>query len=516
MSPHRHETRRRPAGSAALTARWDHYLATHSPRAHGDLLREVDGFVRAEAGRLLGHGHPLTEEVAQEALLGAARRVASGERPDFPAAYLRKIVSNKIADLLERENRRRDHEQQHWTPTIEAVEASASADWHDFLDTIRTIVSADEFWTLILRYHFDYSYGEIGNLLDKEPNAIRQIALRGRRKCRDHLTRLEGRVPAWLLLPDAETPGDSATAEVDAGPGGDASPEPEAGPEPQPGPDADANPGVDEWPGLREPRKPDPADRSRRPPAGSDSGSPPSAGPEPTARSWRRRPRLRPDGIGRPFGSPSTVVPLVVLIALPVLFQVDRALDAAVEGPRPLLAEVVGTDAGSPPPSGPTISVTLSTAPTARTRGVVDLRTTDDESGPPDGRPRRPPRPTGPYPSPSSEPPPPETTSAPPTTRPAPTTTTTTAAPPTTTRSTTSSVVATRPATTAVTTAPATTSTIATSTTTSPPPPTTTTTTATTAPPTTTSTSGRPTTTSRATTTGRDPGDGGGEPPPNQ
>ena len=92
---------------------------------------------------------------------------------DRPAAYVRKIVNNKVADLLQRETRRRAREEQQWVSDVEPLEASASVEWHDFLGTLRTVVSAEEFWTLILRYHFDYSYGEIGELLDKEPNAIR-------------------------------------------------------------------------------------------------------------------------------------------------------------------------------------------------------------------------------------------------------------------------------------------------------------------------------------------------------
>lgn len=533
MSPHEPQTRRRSPAGERLATRWDHYLDSRGPRAHGDLLKEIDGHVRTEASRILGPGHPMLEEVSQEALVGAAKRISSGERPDFPLAYLRKIVHNKVADMLRREAARVDREQQHWTPDVGEADASMSAEWHDFLDTLRDIVSSDEFWTLILHYHFDYSYGEIGHLLDKEANAVRQIAHRGRRKCREHLTRLEGRVPAWVLLPDAGPESGGRVAESTAG----------------------------DQPGLREPRKPDPADRSRRPSAGSESvavvPSPPIAPPRPPTPSgpsssgpgpavspsrWRRRPRLRPDGPGRAFGNPTTVVPLVLLVALPLLFQVDRALDATVARPTIQTARLVdGTDgaAVTRPPSGPTISVTTSTAPTARREAPSTSAPPPDSSDPPTT---------------STETTAVSTTvnlsttggAGPSSTRPPSTAATTTAAPPprrpvTTRRSTTTSsstTVTSRPTTAKPTTTTATTtqrsttvpSSAASSSSTGTAPPTTTTTaptttattartttTATTTPTTATPTSTAPTrpTSSSSSTSGRDPGDGN-DPPPNE
>ncbi len=440
--------------------------------------------------------------------------------------------------MLRRETARLRREQHHVTPEIGAADASMSAEWHDFLDTLRDIVSSDEFWTLILHYHFDYSYGEIADLLDKEANAVRQIAHRGRRKCREHLTRLEGRVPAWVMLPDAGPESGGRVAES-----------------------SDGDP-----PGLREPRKPDPADRSRRPSAGSDSAQavPPQSVDLPTRRStsqpgpdlappaatskpastWRRRPRLRPHGPGRLFGNPTTVVPLALVIALPLLFQVDRALDATVARPIIRTAQLVDDPGGTatPPPSGPTISVTASTAPTDEREAPSTSAPPPDSSDPP----------TTPSSSTTSS----STTTGLTTTSPTPTTvssttnrasttstapaTTTSATPttsqPTTTRQpTTTGVPTTRgpttassttaaPTTASSTTAPTTsaassstsrptTSTSATSTSTTAINGTTTSATTSSS---TTSTPARPTTTTSTTTTsGRDPGNGG-DPPPNQ
>ncbi len=326
MKPHDNDIRRSPR-SASLAVRWDHYLATGSPRAQGDLLQEVDRYVRTEARRRLGAGHPLFEEAAQEALVGVARRIVDHERPEFPAAYVRRVVGNKVANLLERETRRRAREEQQWTPDLSPIEASASADWHDFLDTLRDIVSSDEFWTLVLRYHFDYSYGEIGRLLEKEPNAIRQIALRGRRKCQEHVSRLQGRVPAWVSLLDPEAGGEAGTID-------DSSEAGESGP--------------------REPRDTDPAERLRRPPAGSGSGPVPDGGatagpsgpmlapsvepvsapvpsppPVPTVRE-----RILAGRAGRPLGSPLSILPLTLALTLPLLLQLDPEPAASDDGRR--------------------------------------------------------------------------------------------------------------------------------------------------------------------------------------
>lgn len=572
MSPHEHDTRRRTTGSETLSATWDRYLASRGPRLHGDLLKAVDGHIRSETRRLLGRGHPMSEEVAQEALVGAARRIATDERPEFPVAYVRKIVHNKVVDLLRQEAKRREREQQQWSPDIDPAEASMSAEWHDFLETLRKIVSDDEFWTLVLRYHFDYSYGEIGDLLDKEPNAVRQIAHRGRHKCREHLTRLEGRVPAWVMLPDGapdappevsdgapdgssdvadgggSTPGDGAKADTSgpgAGTGSEVGGQPtSAGSGGEPTTVHDARAGTPEvpsgdQPGQREPRRTDPADRSRRPSAGSDSETanrPPAAvfPTVPVARAlWRRRPRLRPDGPGRPFGSPMTVVPLTLMVALPLLFQVNRALDATVVvGTSVRTAQLVEDHDGigpTRPPSGPTISVIPSTAPTDQREAPSTSAPPTTSSDPPTDESSTPTAAatTSTEPSTTTESVPPTTpttsTTLPPTTRQTVVTTPRTAPPPTTTRGSTAppptSGPSTQPSTTtsrATTSSNPTTPTSPTTTTTTTAASTTTTATTTaTTESTTTTSSTTSTTAGRTTTSGRGPGDGN-EPPPNQ
>ncbi|MEM7271862.1 MAG: sigma-70 family RNA polymerase sigma factor [Actinomycetota bacterium] len=199
------------ARASELALLWQRYVTRRDDRSHRELLLAVDRLIRSESRRMLVSHPYLAEEAAQEALLGVERKIVSLEVPDHPVAFVRKVLSNKVATLLQREARRRAREERVWSPEAELVEEpGAGSEYHAFLGTLRTAVSDDEFWTLVLRHQFDFSYDEIGELLDKEPGAIRQIALRGRRKGREKLTHMEGRFPAWLTLGD--------DAEIDARP----------------------------------------------------------------------------------------------------------------------------------------------------------------------------------------------------------------------------------------------------------------------------------------------------------
>ncbi|MGB5755604.1 MAG: sigma-70 family RNA polymerase sigma factor, partial [Acidimicrobiales bacterium] len=198
-TPHRRSTR-----ATEIAHHWSRYQATGDERIHAELLRSVDQFIRLEARRLLARHGPLAEEACQEALLGVERKIATMDPPDHPAAYIRKVLDNRAATLLQREARRRAREEAYWSPEVDDVDVSATSEWHDFLESLRKAVNDDEFWTLVLHYHFDFSYIEIGELLEKEPGAIRQIALRGRRKCRERMGRLEGRIPAWVTFTEPQ------------------------------------------------------------------------------------------------------------------------------------------------------------------------------------------------------------------------------------------------------------------------------------------------------------------------
>ncbi|MEM9654619.1 MAG: sigma-70 family RNA polymerase sigma factor [Actinomycetota bacterium] len=190
------------AQASEIALLWRRYLGFRDDRSHDQLLRAVDRLVRHEARRMLAGQSYLAEETAQEALLGIERKIGSLEMPDQPVAFIRKVVSNKVATTLQRESRRRAREERNWSPDVSDPDITSSTEYHDFLGILRESVSDDEFWTLVLRYHFDFSYDEIGELLEKETGAIRQIALRGRQKCRQRLSRLEGRaMPMWVGLP---------------------------------------------------------------------------------------------------------------------------------------------------------------------------------------------------------------------------------------------------------------------------------------------------------------------------
>lgn len=294
----------------------------------------------------------LAEEAAQEALLGVQRRIATMEAPDHPAAYIRKVLVNKISDVLQRESKRRIREEWYSEPEVIDVDLTPTTDWHDFLGVLRDAISQDEFWTLVLRHHFDFSYDEIGELLEKQPGAIRQIALRGRRKACERMARLEGRVPAWLDL------------------GGD-------------------NGGTARRAGATETE----SDNPRRVVDDSGSDDPRSLGGEVTGLGGAANPQVelpvaeppptssgssiaglvrRVPTIGRRWllTSPSSVVPLVVLLAVPAVAQTRGPGSLAVRTPTTVgvadtsdsTAGTAGTGRGKEvgalpdqPPAGPSI-----------------------------------------------------------------------------------------------------------------------------------------------------------------
>lgn len=326
------------AQNSEIALLWRRYLACRDERSHDQLLRAVDRLIRHEAQRMLASHAYLAEEAAQETLLGIERKIASLDVPEYPAAFIRKVLSNKISTILQRESRRRAREERNWTPEVPDENISTGTEWHEFLGTLRTAVNDDEFWTLVLHYHFDFSYDEIGELLEKEVGTIRQIALRGRRKCRQRLSQLEGRVPAWFGVPievdeqwRLKEPNETTTQ-----PG-----------LPDPPPEITARK-AGEW-GQDISGS---ADGLRRASIGSDSSAPRE--PKTTLRRFGQltvhvgTATSRLGGVGRRwlYTAPSSVLPLVVLVAVPALAFFPDANASAVLLP-----------ATSSEPTGPTATV---------------------------------------------------------------------------------------------------------------------------------------------------------------
>lgn len=348
------------AQSSEIVLLWRRYLACRDDRSHDQLLRAVDRLIRHEAKRMLVSHPYLAEEAAQEALLGVERKIGSLEAPEYPTAFIRKVLSNKISTLLQRESRRRAREERNWSPDVPDENITTSTEWHEFLGTLRTAVNDDEFWTLVLRYHFDFSYDEIGELLEKEAGTIRQIALRGRQKCRQRLSRLEGRVPAWFGMPiEAEQPWrlrdpGEQSAPSTANP---ATPEPPPGTttqmEAQDPPPEIAARKAGEWGQDIS----DSADGLRRASIGSDSSAPRE--PKTTSRRFGQltvhvgTATSRLGGVGRRwlYAAPSSVLPLVVLVAVPALaFSPDVDASAVIQSTSS--SEPTGPTATDPQNSG--------------------------------------------------------------------------------------------------------------------------------------------------------------------
>jgi RNA polymerase sigma-70 factor (TIGR02957 family) len=140
------------------------------------------------------------EDVVQEAYLRLHRRSAvEGERIDSPEAYLVTLVTRLSIDELRSARARREVYVGEWLP--EPLVADPSADPAreveiadslslSFVVVLETL-SPEQRAVFLLRDVFDYPYERIAEILDKEPAAVRQIAVRARRHVDDRKPRFE-------------------------------------------------------------------------------------------------------------------------------------------------------------------------------------------------------------------------------------------------------------------------------------------------------------------------------------
>jgi RNA polymerase sigma-70 factor (ECF subfamily) len=140
------------------------------------------------------------EDVVQEAFLRYQRALAGGAVIDSPKAYLSAVVTRLAIDELRSARVRRETYVGQWLPepliTDETVE-----------DVARVIERADELsmaFLLVLQrlgpveravflLHdiFGYSFGEIAEIVDRSPEACRQLASRARRRVAEQRPRFE-------------------------------------------------------------------------------------------------------------------------------------------------------------------------------------------------------------------------------------------------------------------------------------------------------------------------------------
>jgi RNA polymerase sigma-70 factor (ECF subfamily) len=143
-----------------------------------------------------------SEDVVQEAYLRLHRHtVVEGERIDSPEAYLVTLVTRLSIDELRSARARREVYVGEWLPeplvADPSADPAASVELAESLSLSFVVVletlSPEQRAVFLLRDVFDYPYERIAEILDKRPDAIRQIATRARRHVAERKPRFERR-----------------------------------------------------------------------------------------------------------------------------------------------------------------------------------------------------------------------------------------------------------------------------------------------------------------------------------
>jgi RNA polymerase sigma-70 factor (TIGR02957 family) len=150
----------------------------------------------AAAYRMLGSVSE-AEDVVQEALLRLHRAQEDGQEIASPRAYAVAVATRLAIDELRSARARREAYVGEWLPeplvTGGDEDPAAAAETADALSLALLVVletlTPEQRAAYVLREAFDYSYEEIGRMLGKRPDAVRQIATRARRHVADRRPR---------------------------------------------------------------------------------------------------------------------------------------------------------------------------------------------------------------------------------------------------------------------------------------------------------------------------------------
>ena len=164
--------------------------------APADELERLRRLAVGVAYRMLGSVAE-AEDVAQEALLrlhaGPAGAADAVRNPD---AFLTTVATRLSLDVLRSARVRREAYMGEWLP--EPLVEDLGAQRVDVDETVSLAflrllerLAPEERAALVLREAFDYDYDEIGAVLDKRPDACRQLVSRARRRVADDRPRFE-------------------------------------------------------------------------------------------------------------------------------------------------------------------------------------------------------------------------------------------------------------------------------------------------------------------------------------
>jgi RNA polymerase sigma-70 factor (TIGR02957 family) len=152
----------------------------------------------AIAYRMLGSVSE-AEDIVQEALLRLHRAVGRGERIESPPAYLATVVTRLAIDELRSARARRERYVGEWLP--EPLLASGEDDparHAEIADSLSLAflvllesLTAEQRAVLLLRDVFEHPYAQIAEILGKSEAAVRQLAVRARRRVDEGRPRFE-------------------------------------------------------------------------------------------------------------------------------------------------------------------------------------------------------------------------------------------------------------------------------------------------------------------------------------
>jgi RNA polymerase sigma-70 factor (ECF subfamily) len=152
----------------------------------------------AIAYRMLGSVSE-AEDVVQDVLLRLHRVLESGERIESPRAYIATLATRQAIDVLRSARVRREAYVGEWLPEPLVEEAGGDpAQRAEMLESLSVAflavlerLSPDQRAVFLLRDVFGYGYGEIGEIVGKSHDNVRQLAVRARRHLREQRPRFD-------------------------------------------------------------------------------------------------------------------------------------------------------------------------------------------------------------------------------------------------------------------------------------------------------------------------------------
>jgi RNA polymerase sigma-70 factor (TIGR02957 family) len=151
----------------------------------------------AVAYRMLGSVGE-AEDVVQEALLRLHGAEERGEQISSPRSWLATVVTRLSIDELRSARARRESYVGDWLPEPLVTEEDEPAERAEISDSLSLAflvllesLTPEQRAVFLLHDVFDYSYDEVAEIVEKRPDAVRQIAVRARREIDQRRPRFE-------------------------------------------------------------------------------------------------------------------------------------------------------------------------------------------------------------------------------------------------------------------------------------------------------------------------------------